>query len=108
MCQLAGQQQLSKHAAAVLTIPCMPLQLTQLLLQAGLQPTTAQLVAAARAQLEGLDGWLVRLDNAQPGSAQAAAKGVMVSGTSLMPWSVESTAYFKHPGGRMASHVQQC
>jgi hypothetical protein len=72
--ELAGQQALANHTAAVLSIPRIPMQLKQLLLQAGLQPTVAEVVAAARARVQELEGWLVHEDH-----AQEAFMGVMVS-----------------------------
>jgi hypothetical protein len=78
MFKLAGQQALSSSVAAVLSIPSIPVQLKQLLLQAGLQPTTVELVAASRARVQGLEGWLVQADD-----AQAAFKGVVVSSACL-------------------------
>jgi hypothetical protein len=60
LCKLAGQQALTKHAAALLNVPCMPTDMTKLMQQAGLQLTTAQLVAAARGRVEGLESWVVQ------------------------------------------------
>jgi hypothetical protein len=60
LCHLAGQQALTKHAAAVLKLPWIPIEVTQLLQQEGLQLTTAQLVAAARGRVAGLENWVVQ------------------------------------------------
>jgi hypothetical protein len=59
ICSLAGQQGLNQQAAAVLSIPHVPQELAQITQQAGLQLSTAQLVAAARARVAGLQSWVV-------------------------------------------------
>jgi hypothetical protein len=58
ICSLAGQLGLNQQAAAVLSIPHVPQVLAQITQQAGLQLTTAQLVAAARARVAGLQNWM--------------------------------------------------
>jgi hypothetical protein len=59
ICSLAGQQGLNQQAAAVLSIPHVPQELAQITQQAGLQLSTVQLVAAARARVAGLQSWVV-------------------------------------------------
>jgi hypothetical protein len=69
ICRLAGQQGLTQQAAAILSIPCIPTELAQLVRDAGLQFTTAQLVAAARSRVEGLETWVLESCWPQPGAA---------------------------------------
>jgi hypothetical protein len=59
ICSLAGQQSLNQQAAAVLSISHAPQELAQITQQAGLQLTTAQLVAAARLRVAGLESWVI-------------------------------------------------
>jgi hypothetical protein len=60
-CKLAGQQALTKHAAALFKVRCMPADVTKLIQEAGLQLTTAHLVAAASGRVEGLESWVATI-----------------------------------------------
>jgi hypothetical protein len=60
LCRLAGQEALNRQAPAMLSVRCMPWHLIHLIQHAGLQVTTAHLVAAARARVEGLECWDVQ------------------------------------------------
>jgi hypothetical protein len=86
LCKLAGQQALTKHAAALVSVRCMPTDVTKLIQQAGLQLTTAQLLAAARGRVEGLESWVVQpycLQLDLP--VQAICCGQVVSGFQVLP-----------------------
>jgi hypothetical protein len=86
LCRLAGQEALTRHAPALLNVRHIPRQLTSLVQQAGLQVTAANLVAAARARVDGLESWVVQPYCLQLGPLEQAICCSQAVSTALHCW----------------------
>jgi hypothetical protein len=72
LCSLAGKEALQQHAAAVLSVRRVPRELATAVQQAGFQLTDADLIAAARSRVEGLENWKVQGHHLSLGSVVSA------------------------------------